>query len=104
VGTIWGHDFGHGLVFVTPSKIKTRNHIHRTARTDEIDSLDIIHIDPLGSESTTPTLFLRNGKSIVLEPLIWSEQVGSEQPGWTVWQQERVVKEIREILRVGGKD
>ncbi len=104
VASLWARDFGHGLVIVTDSDIKTRNHIHRTARKDDINSLDIIHSDPLGSESTTPTLFLRNGRSLVLEPLIWSEQVGSEQPKWTYWKQQQVVKEIREILHVGGND
>ena len=102
--SIWGHDFGHGRVIVTASRIKTRNFLHRSAGKDEIDSLDIIHVDPLKSEVTTPTLFLRDGKSIVLEPLVWSEQVGSEQSKWTYGQQVKIVHEIRETLGLGGQD
>jgi hypothetical protein len=104
VASIWAHDFGQGTVIVTPSEIWTRNHVHRSVRKDDIDSLDIIHSDQLKSEATIPTLFLRNGNSIVLEPLMWNEQVGSEQPGWTYRQQLMVVSEIRQILRVGGQD
>jgi hypothetical protein len=104
VSSIWGHDFGHGLVIVTPSDLKTRNHLRRSVHRDQIVSLDILHVDPLESETTIPTLFLHVGKSVVLEPLIWTEEVGSEQPGWTYRQQLEVVNEIRAILHVGGQD
>lgn len=100
----WAHDFGQGRVVVTPDGIKTRNLARRSVRKVNIDSLDIVH-SPLGKdENAIPTLFLKDGKAIVLLPLEWSEQVGSEQPNWTFYKQQEIVHEIRKVLGVQGLD
>jgi hypothetical protein len=102
--SLWGYDFGHGRVVVTASGIKTRNRMRRSVHSDEIAALDILHSELGKPDTTTPTLFLRSGKSIALEPLQWSEQIGSEQPAWTYGQQQKIINEIRTLLRLDGRD
>jgi hypothetical protein len=101
---LWANDFDQGRVTVTPTRIRTRNLVARIARKDEIESLDIVHSQLGKPETTTPTLHLRGGRAISLQPLVWSAQVATEQPGWSYFQQQKLVHEIRDLLGVAGQD
>ena len=104
LAAFWGNDMGKGRVTVTPSGIKSKSFLFHSAQKDEIESLDIVHSNFGKPDLTTPVLSLRSGKSFSLVPLIWSEQVGSEQPRWSYRQQMEIVHEIRSLLGVSGQD
>ena len=101
---LWANDFGRSRVTVTSSEIKTRTVLKRSAQIDEIQSLDILHSGLSEPECTMPTVLLKNGKSFSLQPLEWSEQIGSEQLGWTIHRQKEIVHEIRRLLGVTAHD
>jgi hypothetical protein len=104
VFAFWFNDFDQGQVVITPTGIRTRNRVQRSARRDDIDSLDVFHSGIGEPRGTTPVVFLKNGKSFILEPLLWTENVEAEQPRWTYDQQLKIVHEIRTVLSVGGRD